>query len=379
MSILVAILGFNLLIVVHELGHFLLARASGMRVLVFSIGFGPAILKVNRGGTVYQLAALPLGGYVRIHGQGPDERDERPDNFHARPWLARFATVAAGPFFNLLLAALIYVFLFAQATSISLDGQPEGSTLIRSVQGAAVEATLQPGDLIEALNETPVRSHVQLAVALGQAPKGQPVSLRVVRPPEGQSVPFVGEPVSAYPGFEGARYAGVQLYRPKAPEGWARREVQVQPEAGPKGPRLGVGLEYARFGTEGLGQSLWVGSQEAYALSRALLQKLHKAMRGEEKVQLASAVKITEIGADTFERGPIWFVQFLAFLSINLGLLNLLPLPALDGGRLLFLIIEVVARRPVSRRVEGIVHAVGMLFLLGMVLIVLAGDILSYF
>ena len=375
MSILVAILGFNVLILVHELGHFLLARLSGMRVLKFSVGFGPAIVRFTRGTTIYQIAAFPVGGYVQIDGLGPGERGDDPVNFHNRPMWGRVATVLAGPVFNLAFAAIVYVFLFGTASSIYLGGRSEGTPLVRDVAAPAQQAGVLPGDLIERVGDRPVRSMGELLAAVG-ASEGAAVEVVVARPPAGESVRYEILPLDAH---DSGRYAGIQMYWPRAEASWPRLTLTVTPEKTAKGYKLGVMVDYARFGAESWLVAGGAAVRETGALSLGLVRAIGRAFKGEEEVKLASAVKITEMGADTFQRGPTWFFQFLAFLSINLALVNLLPLPALDGGRLAFLLVEAVARRPINRRTEALIHGVGMLLLLGLIVLVTASDILSYF
>lgn len=175
-----------------------------------------------------------------------------------------------------------------------------------------------------------------------------------------------------------ARFSGVTRLTHKAEESWERLTFSLTPKEVAQGVfMIGVTPELDRFGVEGAWRALSLASVESVELMRSMYEKLIGAARGHEQVEVASVVKITAISADTVKMGSEWFINFLAFLSLNLALLNLLPLPALDGGRLIFLGIEAVSRRPVPPRIEMFVHAFGVIFLIGLTLWVTAKDVLS--
>jgi regulator of sigma E protease len=375
MSILVAILGFNLLVIVHELGHFLFARAAGMRVEKFSIGFGPPILRMTgKTGTVYQWATFPIGGYVAVTGQAERAQADHADSYQSKSLLARAAMVSAGPLFNFGLAALLYIGLFGTTNAIYFEGAPEGTTMVLEAQEPAASAGLQPYDTIERIDGKFMQSRADVLRAVGKG-KGRPIEIVVARPPAGTRPIWETQALNGQAGAP----EGLQLSVPKAEADWPRVTLTITPRDTPAGPKLGVLLDYARFGFDGWGQSALYGARQVGAVSQKMLQGIAKAIKGEGEAKLGGPVKITEIGADTYKRGKAWFLSFLAFLSINLGLLNLLPLPALDGGRLVFLLIEAIARKPVSARTESYIHGFGMLLLLGLIVVVTASDVLSLF
>ncbi|MCA9544148.1 MAG: site-2 protease family protein [Myxococcales bacterium] len=373
MSILVAILGFNLLIVIHELGHYLFARWAGMRVLKFSIGVGPAILRAeSAGGTVYQIGAFPVGGYVQVAGMGTHDRHER-GSYADKSLSARTAVVLAGPLFNFLFAAGVYAALFAGTSAIYYESRPQGTPTVRAVEEPAASAGLKPYDTIVAINGRPTQSMRDILKAVG-ASEGRALVVDVIRSPDGSPPPRTVKPIDMKDVPE-----GLVMAWPDPPADWPRARVSITPKRSKKGWQLGVSLELARFGVQGAGNLALFSLREVGALSTRMLEGLGRVLRGKEEVELGGPVKITEMGADTFQRGPGWFFQFLAFLSVNLAFLNLLPLPALDGGRLMFLAVEAVARKPVNRRTEAIVHGVGVLLLFGLIIIVTVGDIASFF
>ncbi|MEZ4464424.1 MAG: site-2 protease family protein [bacterium] len=172
---------------------------------------------------------------------------------------------------------------------------------------------------------------------------------------------------------------GLQIAVPRAPPDARRLVVAVQPEKSARGWRIGVSPELARFGADGFGAAVRFAGTETWSVIHAMLSFVGRALKGEEEVQVASVVKITQVGADTVSRGWEWFFNLLALLSINLGFLNLLPLPALDGGRLVFVAYEAIAGKPAPQRVEGFIHATGMVLLMGLILVVTARDILDLF
>lgn len=369
MPILIAILGFSILIVVHELGHFLVARATGMRVIKFSVGFGPAILAVQRGGTTYQIAAFPVGGFVQVAGMGPNQEDQGPGSYLEKPLWARAAMVSAGPLFNFGFAWLVYVYLFSSFNAVTYEWQREATAVVREVRGAAEAGGMQPWDTIEQINGERIRSFKDLQAATGKY-GGEPMTIVVARPPAGERPPLTRHDTPV---------EDLQFALPVARDDYERVTLMVKPDETERGYLLGVSPAFGRFGATGIVASAGFATGETWAVLAAIGRTIQRWVAGTEKAQVASVVKITEIGADTVKMGQEWFLNLLALLSINLGLLNLLPFPALDGGRLVFIGIEAVARRPVPRGVEMAIHAVGMLVLLGLMVVVMAGEIAEKF
>ena len=173
---------------------------------------------------------------------------------------------------------------------------------------------------------------------------------------------------------------GLSVSWPEAPQSWPRKTVDVTPQRDEKGRlRLGVSFDVARFGAEGLVPMTRYALSESYNAAAMMVGAVARAVVGEEKIQVASIVRMTEVGADTVKMGYEWFFTLLALLSVNLGLINLFPFPALDGGRLMFVAVEGIARRPVPRHIENIVHAIGFVLLMGLVAIVVAKEIAAKF
>ena len=379
LSVIIAILGLSVLIVVHEFGHYLVARLVGMRTKKFSIGFGPAILRVQGKETIFQVAAIPFGGYVQIAGMGGggegDELDQlwgdrQPErDYNARPLWQRASVVAAGPIFNFVFAIVVYAFLFQTSDAVAFQWKREATVVVHKVTGPAELAGLRVHDTIERIDGEPIRTFAQLKRVTGAA-KGEAMTVVVARGPQGEMPPSRAIET---------QFEGLVLLWPEAPDHWPRLTFTVTPEKTDQGYRLGIVPEVARFGSTDFAASVRLASAECYSVTVGIFRLIGRWMTGEEEAQLASVVKITEIGADTVEMGAEWFLGLLAILSINLGLLNLLPLPALDGGRLAFIAVEVVARRPVPRKIETLVHGVGMLFLLALMVWVVAGEIAEKF
>ncbi len=379
MSVIIAILGLSVLIVVHELGHYLAARLVGMRAKKFSVGFGPPILRIQGKETLFQIAAIPFGGYVQIAGMGGggegDELDQlwgerQPErDYDARPLWQRAAVVAAGPIFNFLFAIVVYAFLFQSSDAVAFQWKREATLMARKVSGPAEEAGLRAFDTIERIDGEAIKTFPQLKRITG-ASKGAPMTVVVARGPNGERPPARSIET---------QFEGLILLWPAPPDHWSRLTFTITPEKVDQGYRIGLVPEVARFGSTDFGASLSLATAECYSVTAGIFRLIGRWAKGEEEAQLASVVKITEIGADTVEMGSEWFLGLLAILSINLGLLNLFPLPALDGGRLAFIAVELVARRPVPRKIETIIHGIGMLFLMGLMVWVVSGEIADLF
>lgn len=339
------VLGFALLIVIHELGHLAAARFSGMRVERFSVGFGPVLWSRRRGDTEWCLSALPLGGYVRIAGMAPGEQVDPGDRgaYANHPAWRRFLVILAGPAMNYLLALAIAATLFA---TVGFPQNDPASVAGDILPGSPAErAGLRPGDRVVAFDGRPIGAWEELVKAV-QASPGRAVELLVRRagaPP--QAPP---ERVTATPEDHGG--VGQLGIRPAV--------VVVR-----TGPADAVRLTNAQAGD--------------------ILAGLGRMVTGRQKAQLKDVqgpLGIAQQIARSARAGPLQFVGVLWLISIVLALFNLLPIPALDGGRLTFLAYELVARRPVNQKVESVVHAVGAVLLLALFLAVTVfGDLARIF
>ncbi len=380
MSIVVAIIGFSFLILIHELGHYLAARAVGMRARKFSVGFGPAIVRVETKETVFQLAAIPIGGYVQVDGLAGSNEANPYDDLGAtlennsqpqerRPLWQRALVVSAGPAFNFGLAVLLYAGLYGSFNAVAYEWKREATTTIKEVSEPALTAGIKTHDTIESINGKRILTFKQLKRAIGEN-GGAPLTVVVARSPTGDTPPTRQIETEQ---------EGLILAWPTPPVHWSRETITIIPAKTGKGHRIGVVPEFARFGSPDLAAATQLAMLETWAVTKKILITLGELFQGSEDAQVASVVKITEVGADSVKMGSEWFLSLLALLSINLGLLNLLPLPALDGGRLAFIGIEAIARKPVPPRVEVWVHGIGMLALMALMVVVMAKEIAEKF
>jgi regulator of sigma E protease len=338
---LIAILGLAVLMVVHEGGHYVAARAFGMRVTRFSIGFGPTIWRHKPTGseTVYQVALIPFLAYVQIAGMNPYEEIDPKDkaSYANASVLARIVTIAAGPLTNYFFASVLIFF------GLLIGGREladETSMRIVVEPGPARAAGMQTGDRVLTLNGEAIGDWVQLKKAVSSHP-GQPVDIAVARGAETLHMTVTPKPV-------GDKDAG--LIRVTPPR-------QVVP--------VGLG-EAAKISV--IAPPLFV-YENAVAIGRVI--------SGKEKLQVNGPVGIVKETAKQAKIGAGVLLQFLGMLSAYLGAFNLLPFPALDGGRLIFLVAEAVSRRKADAKIEARVHAVGLLMLLTLIAFVTYADVIA--
>ncbi len=423
-NIFAFILVLGLLIFAHEAGHFLVAKALGVRVLVFSFGFGQRLLGFRKGDTDYRLSLIPLGGYVRMAGDTPEEsRPGDPNEFLARPKWQRFLILFAGPFMNLLIAV-------AFMAAISMIGTE--SLVIRPVIGEvspgkpAARAGLQPGDRIVAVDGDQIVDFDDLRMAISMH-AGTPLRIEYIRNGARHTTMMTPERENTDYGPIGR--AGIRPWidaivgrvRPGSPA--ARAGLQSGDHiVGANGKplreltQLDAAFDQVKGGPLALdivrgNRPLHVvlppearGTQEPYrgfipptefrqlapipALKDSLIQNwkmlryamvtLGRLVRAEGSVkELSGPISIARISGEMLRRGWIAVVALMAMISLQLGIMNLLPIPVLDGGHIMILLVEGVVGRDLSLRMKERITQVGFAVLAALMIVVLYNDVIT--
>ncbi|MFY9530232.1 MAG: RIP metalloprotease RseP [Candidatus Acidiferrales bacterium] len=424
----------GIMIVVHEWGHFVAAKFFGVRVEIFSIGFGPRLWGRKRGDTDYRLSALPFGGYVKMAGDNPlEERSGAPDEFLSKPRWQRVLIAVAGPAMNILLAILLMIGLYKA-------GSPEPSYLSQPPVVAGVlpgspaeQAGIQVGDRILKVNDTPTPKWEDAIFEADVAVSRSSISLELDRNGETREVEIHVtskqmlegfESLLGYPkepvlveritpgmpaekaglkaGDEVASVNGVALTSPPQlanmikssggkPLSFAINRagkdltVVAQPIFGDPGDGAGKRWEVGfQLGTKMVPVSYPLGEAARRAvvwnlgMTRQIGDVLVGLFSGRVSLkQLEGPVGIARASGQAARRGPIAFMNLMAVISLNLGLLNLLPIPILDGGHVFLLTIEGILRRDLSVAVKERIVQVGLVFLLGVFAFVMYSDILK--
>lgn len=331
----IALALFFLLIIVHELGHFIVAKLVGIRVREFSIGMGPLVIGRKWGDTLYSLRLIPLGGYNRMAGMEPDDLDD-PQGFNRKSVAQRVAVIASGSLMNFALAIFLYAFIFLAL------GLPSNSSVIGKVlPGRPAEAAgLRAGDRIIAVDGRPVASWQELVVIIHQNP-GKKLQLTVERDKE-------------------------------------RFTVQVTPELDPQTQAGLIGIEQAIVRLNPLA-ALWQGMRQTGLMLLLIITGFGEMILGGVPVDLVGPVGIVQMVGQAARFGAASVLGFAAFISLNLGLINLFPIPALDGSRLIFLAVEGLRGRPVDPHKESLIHLVGFAVLVVAILIITYRDLLRIF
>ena len=350
----------SLVVFFHELGHFLVARWCGVRVLVFSIGFGPEIVGFNdRHGTRWKISAIPLGGFVKFFGDEnaasvPDsarlavmDADERAHSFMFQPVAKRAAIVVAGPLANFLLAIVIFAGVFM------LYGKQTMSARVDSVQAdsAAAEAGFKAGDLVVAINGRPIENFTEMQRIVG-ANAGEMLAITVDR--EGNQLVLKATPAlkEVKDNFGNVQRVGILgISRSMAPE-----DLKLHPVAPPQAVVLAV--------------------QETWSVIERTLGYIGGVIAGREAAnQLGGPIRIAQMSGQVASFGFVPLIQLAAVLSVSIGLLNLFPIPLLDGGHLLFYLIEGVRGRPLSERAQEMGFRIGLAIVLMLMIFATFNDI----
>jgi regulator of sigma E protease len=369
-AVVAAILLFGVLVALHEAGHLICAKFGGMKVDIFSIGLGPALWTLQRGETEYRIAPIPFGGFVHIVGMDPEEEgaEEDPRSFINRPLWARGLAILGGPLANYVTAIVLLaaVALFSGGGwAVGVAGVSEG--------GAAARAGLQTGDKILAIDGHPTHSVRDLASRGGGAGTFTLTlqrSLTVDKP----------TPAGDFPGRRGedqlTSIGGAEdsaMLRPGTTYSMVF-DRQLVKEAG----LFGVGVTQALVDEQeaGLGEALGAALIIPWDTSVGMLQGLGRAISGGQGGALGGPVAIIQQATQQADAGLLAYLLFAVTLSIVLGLFNLLPIPALDGGRLVFVVWEaVVPKLMPSASLQNKIHGYGFNALLVLILVLTVGDV----
>jgi len=351
-SIVAVVVVLGGLIFFHELGHFVVARGMGMGVSVFSLGFGTRLFGFKRGKTDYRVCAFPLGGYVQLVGESPDaempEGFTPEESFSRRPPWQRMLVVLAGPVFNFLLAWLIFWGLaYSQGVQeiLPVIGQVTNAS-------AAEEAGIQPGDRIIEIDGVQIAVWEDLVKRI-EANQGSPMFLTVQR--ETQLISL-----SVTPRLQEKR----NLFG----------EVKTMPMLGiaPKGELLSRELGFFAAAVQG-GRQIW---EVSGLMVMGIVKLIERVIPWTD---MGGVILITEMIHKEAQNGIVNLLALTALISINLGILNLLPIPVLDGGHILFFFLETVTGRPLSPQVQQAALKIGMLLLLMLMIMATFNDILRHF
>ncbi len=338
-TVLITLLIIALLILVHEWGHFITARRIGIPVYEFSIGFGPKVFSWKRDDVVYSLRLIPLGGFVRMAGEEPGDPDH-PDSFSNRTPLEKIRVSFAGPFMNFVLALLIFVFSYSVIGLPRSSDEPIIGTVI---QGKPAElAGIEAGDRIVAVNGTKIGSWADFNRQTSKN-NARPLELQLER--KGQQI-----------------------------------NLEVIPAKLDSSGNIGIGvLNQVVYEKQGIIKSLELGLKQTYELTLLLFSALGIIFSGGATMgDLAGPVGITRLVGEFAQAGTIFLLNFTAFLSINLGIMNLLPIPALDGSKIVLALVEAVRKKPLDPEKEGFINWIGFLFLIALMLVVTFNDIVRW-
>ncbi len=334
----------GVLIFVHEFGHFIVAKALGVKVLKFSLGFPPTIIKRKWGETEYVLSWILFGGYVKLLGEDPESDEEIPPedqhrSFTNKPLWVRMAVIVAGPASNFLLAVVLL-------SAAYVAGYPVlASEIGRVVDGyPGQEAGLKQGDLVTSIDGIPISRWDDMRSLIEKSP-GKNLDLVVLR--DGKNVELHVVP-------------------------------KLSEDKGPFGERLGrIGVAPSGKGLElGVGAALQEGWRASIQMTGLVLKTLVKVVKREVSAkELAGPLTIAQFSGESLKHGISSFVFVLSFISINLAIINMLPIPILDGGHIFFFLIEAVMRRPVTGKVREVATHAGLLFIIFLMVFVLYNDI----
>jgi regulator of sigma E protease len=336
-----AILALGILIMLHEFGHFIVARWSKMNVSRFSIGFGPALAKLESKGTIYQIGPIPLGGFVQIDGLSPQDGTDptAPGSYRNKPFHLRFATIIAGPIANY---GIGFVLLFVFFAVFHYEPLPPIRVTKVADDSPAQQAGLQEGDLIVGTASAAFSQMTDLPRVIHEN-GGKPIQFAIDRRGQKQITTIVPRDAG------GGRYL------------------------------IGIGFEPGKKIDRPLpiGESITKAGGELWPVSKGLFMAFVSLIKRDGSVEVSGPPGMVRDLSSRLTRSFGDALAEIARISIMLGFFNLLPIPGLDGSRLLFLLFGMIRRREVNPKIEAVVHGIGIMLLLGLMVLVSIGDLLE--
>jgi len=328
MTIIIAILAFSAIVFVHEGGHFIAARLGGIKVVEFALGMGPKIIGKKIGETIYSLRAFPIGGFCLMLGE--DEARSDPGAFNNRPVINRIAAVAAGPIVNLLVTIIIYSLVISQVAAPIVGQIQKGLP--------AEKAGIASGDIIVRIDDASIENWEDIKPEVSKH-EGELINVTVLR-------------------------------------NGSEKVIQLTPVKNQGSSDVIIGVtQQIKIG----GFSLAEGVKTTAKISKMMLNFLGELVVGKADAdEVSGPISIIVYMNEAAKSGLLSVLYLIAIISLNLAILNLLPLPALDGGRLFFLFIEFIRRKPVPAEKEGMVHFVGLVALMALSLFLMYKDILRF-
>lgn len=324
LTIVATIFVFGIIVFIHEFGHFITAKASGMRVDEFAIGFGPALVKIQKGETLYSIRAVPLGGYNKIAGMDPEEPlDDR--SFLNKPVWKRFIVISAGAIFNFLLAIVIFFIVYASYGVQTPSKEPVVGNMMSN--SPAAMAHMQVNDRIMSINGKPVTEWLDISKQL-QGTANTVVPIVISRDGQQQELSVI----PTQTGNEG------------------RAVIGINP--------VSIVQEYS------ISESAIRAVQTTGVVLVSMVDGLWSMITGTTSAELAGPIGVAQMAGQMAENGFMYLLQFTALLSLNLGVINLLPIPALDGGHLIVLLIEGITRRRLPVKALQYIQMTGVIILL---------------
>ena len=327
--IALAILSFLIIITIHEFGHFITAKLFKVGVPEFSIGFGPEIIKKKKGETKYSVRLLPLGGYVRLEGE--DESSESKSALCNKPVWQRMIIVSAGAALNIILGFLVYTLLYSALPQMPV------MTVDTVYENTPAYGNIMPGDKITAVNGGRVWYYKDFKFLINTKGANKPVDITVKR--DGKKINYSVVPVEDE---NGVYVIGIKM---------ATEKMNIF-------------------------KSLKCGLYETFFIIKIIFYSLFMLIKGSVPLSSVSGpVGTVSVMSEAAKQGVASFASLFAMLTVNIGIFNLLPIPALDGGRVFFMFIELLRGKPIDPQKEGMVHMIGLILLLGLMFLVTIGDI----